>query len=233
MGGLTGASFISCNNIRKNVMGLYRFAGYETGMLRHYYRLAQKQRYHVAKIKNAAMPQPGGGAALYLIKDAAKLRQHFVFNEGVRPHKDCWYFERRYFGYPYGQYSVYRAEFDDGSSGLLVCRFVEVMGVFVMRIVDFYAQPQKFAQLGKAIDGLMRTNACEYADMYCYGVDEQTANAAGFVLRTEQDENTIPNYLEPPLFENIDYYFSAQNLENFVMYKADGDQDRPPPTPLR
>ena len=59
--------------------------------------------------------------------------------------------------------------------------------------------------------------------MYCFGAD---GTKAGFVLRDKDDTNIIPNYLNTLLQQNIDYYFFTTDTDSFVMFKADGDQDR-------
>ena len=59
--------------------------------------------------------------------------------------------------------------------------------------------------------------------MYSFGVKGEDA---GFVKRYG-DENIIPNYLNPLLQKNIDYYFFTTDRQGFTMFKADGDQDRP------
>ena len=41
------------------------------------------------------------------------------------------------------------------------------------------------------------------------------------------NENILPNYLTPPLFENTEYYYFTSCPDQFVLFKADGDQDRP------
>ena len=51
--------------------------------------------------------------------------------------------------------------------------------------------------------------------------------AAGFCERREGDANILPNYLQPPLFENTEYYYFTSDPGRFVLFKADGDQDRP------
>ena len=53
------------------------------------------------------------------------------------------------------------------------------------------------------------------------------AAAAGFSERREGDGTVIPNYLTPPLRENTEYYYFTNRPEGFVLFKADGDQDRP------
>ena len=45
--------------------------------------------------------------------------------------------------------------------------------------------------------------------------------------RTETSKAVIPNYLTPPLYENTEYYYFTNTSDHFVLFKADGDQDRP------
>ncbi len=59
------------------------------------------------------------------------------------------------------------------------------------------------------------------------GIPSEVWQAAGFTERLEGDGSVIPNYLTPPLLENTEYYYFTNKPENFVLFKADGDQDRP------
>ena len=45
--------------------------------------------------------------------------------------------------------------------------------------------------------------------------------------REPGDGVVIPNYLTPPLLENTEYYYFTNEPEHFVIFRADGDQDRP------
>ena len=49
----------------------------------------------------------------------------------------------------------------------------------------------------------------------------------GFLKRTENDPNIIPNYFEPFEQKNVDIYFVSNVMENLHLYRGDGDQDRP------
>ena len=51
--------------------------------------------------------------------------------------------------------------------------------------------------------------------------------AAGLSQRQEGDGTVIPNYLDPPVQENTEYYYFTNRPEGFVLFRADGDQDRP------
>ena len=80
-------------------------------------------------------------------------------------------------------------------------------------------------------------NAPEVAGKSCHifqraatgspGIPAEIWQAAGFTERVEGDGCVIPNYLTPPLRENTEYYYFTSKPENFVLFKADGDQDRP------
>ena len=59
------------------------------------------------------------------------------------------------------------------------------------------------------------------------GIAPQVWAAAGFRERLEGDGVVIPNYLTPPLHANTEYYYFTNQPEGFVLFKADGDQDRP------
>jgi hypothetical protein len=67
----------------------------------------------------------------------------------------------------------------------------------------------------------------EYIDFYCAGLNEELVEAAGFSRVNESV--IIPNYFEPLVKSNstISYFTDSKNIDNFRMYKADGDQDRP------
>ena len=219
---LTGARHIACNNIRPKTMPFYTFLGYTAARLPHFYRLADKAFYTVARVADKKILPAQGNAVLTRIADAEMLAKNWTADPTLRPCKDLWYVARRYFAYPRQTYDVWQNE-----NNLLVTRTVDVNGTKILRIVDFIGKPQAFASLGNAIDRLMRENDTEYADCYCYGIAPEIFAEAGFCERFENDANIIPNYLDPPLYENTEYYFFTDDADGFTMFKADGDQDRP------
>ena len=90
----------------------------------------------------------------------------------------------------------------------------------VVRLVDFIGEDAVLPRLGGALDAIL--NRC-----YNAGIPAEVWQAAGFTERLEGDGSVIPNYLTPPLLENTEYYYFTNKPENFVLFKADGDQDRP------
>ena len=221
---LTGANVMACNNIRANTMPFYTFLGYHPDKMKHYYRLADKAEYKMAVVNEKIIPasEKISGVWLEEMKDIAQVEATFAIPAQCRPHKDYWYINKRYFEYPHYEYKVYAVHSGDGVPALVVFRVNESDEGYVLRLVDYIGAKEDFRLLSGFIDELMAEFDCEYCDMYSWGVDGEDA---GFVLRVA-DENIIPNYLNTLLQKNIDYYFFTSSTENFMMFKADGDQDR-------
>ena len=221
---LTGANVMACNNIRANTMPFYTFLGYHPDKMNHYYRLADKAEYIMAVVNEKVIPasEKISGVWLEEMKDIAQVEATFAIPAQCRPHKDYWYINKRYFEYPHYEYKVYAVHSGDGVPALVVFRVNESDEGYVLRLVDYIGAKEDVRLLSGFVDELMAEFDCEYCDMYSWGVDGEDA---GFVLRVA-DENIIPNYLNTLLQKNIDYYFFTSNTENFMMFKADGDQDR-------
>lgn len=220
--GLTGARVMACNNIRPKTMAFYEFLGYTAARLPHYYRLADRPAYRIARVAKKTILPVGPGPALQRVPDEAALAACYTPHPELRPYKDVWYLTRRYFHYPRQQYDVWQLE-----DALLMTRTVEVSGARVLRVADYVGAPERFPAFGPGIDRLLLETGAEYADCYCAGIPAATMAAAGFAERREDCPNILPNYLTPPLYENTEYYYFTSDSANFLMFKADGDQDRP------
>ena len=197
---LTGAQLVACNNIRPETMPLYRFLGWQAGRVGHFYRLADLPEYRLARVENKVILPAGGDLPLREVRSAEALAALGMPPSPHTPQKDVWYMRRRYFDYPHLTYRVYAAVENGRPLAYLACR---------------------------AIDRLLAESGGEYAELYRAGVPAPLLAAAGFCQRREGDTNILPNYVTPPLFENTDYYYFTSRPENFVLFKADGDQDRP------
>jgi len=187
--------------------------------------------FHLAVIKQYRHPTVPA-KEFYEEVTLSDIAREFVFPKDRYPQKDLWYLTRRYEtfaqqiagGYQYRFYGLRRG---GSMTALLVTRYNETPLGNALRIVDYIGSDVDFAQVGGTVDALLCRYRAEYADMYCVGLTMETVAAAGFSVRDEQDENIIPNYLNPPLQENIDFYYFTEDPDGFVMFRADGDQDRP------
>ena len=113
------------------------------------------------------------------------------------------------------------AEAAQGNGGR-VCRTVSGC-VFSFADGDFC----RAFSVSLTLDALLQRSGAEYLDCYNAGIPPQVWQAAGLRERLPGDGTVIPNYLTPPLRENTEYCYFANRPEQFVLFKADGDQDRP------
>ncbi len=221
---LTGRNVMSCNNIRENTMAFYTFLGYHPDKMNHYYRLSDRNEYKMAVVNEKIIPESIKirGTKLELMSDIEEIKRKFDIPAGMKPQKDYWYINKRYFEYPHYDYKVYLLYSENKPVSLVVFRVNESDEGYVLRLVDYIGSKENISLLSGHIDELMKEFDCEFCDMYCWGVDGEKA---GFVKRTD-DTNIIPNYLNTLWQKNIDYFFFTSEPDGFMMFKADGDQDR-------
>ena len=197
--------------------------------LSHYYRLAQRSEYTIAKI---VTPRHEEGVTipsrkLIPIPSFSKLKEWYNFESllDVPMYKDLWYIEHRYYNHPYYKFSVWGIEESPGIiNGLLVGRVVECNGSACLRLMDFWGHEDLLAGIGTELDLIMTSAGLEYTDFYCAGISHNHMKNAGFILRDEDDVNIIPNHFEPYECKNIDILYSGGGIR---AYKGDGDQGRP------
>lgn len=228
--GLTHARVLACNNIRAATCAMYRFLGWKAERMGHYYRLADLPAYQLAQPGAKTILPVTGARVLKHVDSAADLIPLGMPKTNHTPRKDMWYMLRRYFHFPHFRYDVWAALNYGRSDGYVVTRTVpaaDTGSAAVLRLVDYIGPDDLLPQLGRAIDGILQQSGAEYIDCYNAGIPAEVWRAAGFVEREPGDGVVIPNYLTPPLRENTDYYYFTSEPENFVIFKADGDQDRP------
>lgn len=229
---LTHARVLACNNIRSNTCTFYQFLGWQAERMHHYYRLKAPgpDGYRLALPLQPVILPVKGLLSLTKVTDPSELIPLGLPPTVHTPTKDIWYLRRRYFRYPHLNYDFWKAELN----GKLVCYVVtrtvtaqETGCVPVVRLVDYIGPDEALPLLGSAFDRLLQSTGAEYIDCYNVGIPPQIWKAAGFCERLPDDGTIIPNYLTPPLRENTEYYYFTNAPERFVMFKADGDQDRP------
>ena len=198
--------------------------------MKQYYFLGQYEEFKVAKIEH--FPELHGRQAenvdVRRIDFIEELQEKFVFakyKENV-PYKDAHYIGKRFFRHPIYHYDVYGIFSGENIEAFFVAREDEACGRKVLRIVDFLGEQKCFGSLYLFFCGLTKEKGYEYIDFYCHGFEEAYLTDAGFTLRTDDDDNIIPNYFHPFVRENIEIYIILLTEKN-LFFKADGDQDRP------
>ncbi|WP_022761383.1 hypothetical protein [Butyrivibrio sp. AD3002] len=136
------------------------------------------------------------------------------------------FIEKRYFNHPVYSYRKWIVT-DEKSKpvGVLFGREVTLLDRRLLRLVDYRGNPGHLSKLGKALHMLMKAEKYEYIDLMVSDLSDYHLDEAGFELLDPDGDTIIPNYFEPFVKENIKNYY--QSRTNIVIFKADGDQDRP------
>lgn len=200
--------------------------------LSHYYLLNPSvDNFKVAKIKEKSSfsyeKEQMLDVALYV--NIKEVKQSFDLDllEEAKPYKDLWYINKRFFNHPYYQYEVFgvRSLEKEKSTAIFIAREIEVLGVKILRIVDFYGERELFGFLGAFFDKLFKEKKYEYIDFYTFGFESKYILNAGFTLKVGET-NVIPNYFEPFIQSNVEIWVNYSD-EGTLFFKADSDQDRP------
>lgn len=228
-----GYRSVSCCGIAKKVKGLYKFLGYTTGALEHYYMLNNnKNTFSIAEVNNKVecKIESHNQAELVKIETFNDLlnRFNFEFNKNQYFYKDQEYMKHRYFEHPFYQYQVYGIKKEEQITSLLITREILMNQSKVLRVMDFIGKDLDISGVGLGIKQILVENDYEYIDFYQYGISEEILNYAGFIKREKEDTNIIPNYFEPFEQKNVDILFATNVMNSgYWIFKGDGDQDRP------
>lgn len=229
-----GCRRISCCGINEKTFGIYRFLGYYVGQLKQYYLLQDKNEYQVAQINKKTERNYCENEIQYSlneIRNFGDLQDRFSFDkyrEGKpNPYKESWYINKRYFQHPIYRYCIWGIEDRNGNTDcLLVGREQRFNGTKVLRIVDCIGKTENIRFLSKGLKKLLYEREYEYIDFYEYGIPDNVMLQAGFI-ENDNIGNIIPNYFEPFEAKNVVINFCTEDKDGFVIFKGDGDQDRP------
>lgn len=224
-----GYRSISCCGINKKTQPIYKFLGYETGKLNHWYMLnntLKNKQYKIAKVVDSI------GRSKYkenknkiTLMDTEVTEKEFTLIKQIGFIKSYEYFRYKYLEHPYYQYKIYSINEQYNIKALLVAREISINNAKCLRIVDLIGNGMWMKEIN--LQEILRKNNYEYIDFYEKGMDKKILEKIGLTLRTEVEKNIIPNYFEPFVRENVEIYYMSNYKENFYIFKGDGDQDRP------
>ena len=232
-----GTGKVSCNGINlKTTKVLYEFMEFRIDYLRQYYRLVKKDQYSIANITNPIILPLITKQEFQLLKfnNDKELDKSFdwqqYYGSDTTPHKSKEFIIHRYFTHPSYQYLIYgitKAGDSDNVSSFMLVRKIEVNQSSILRIVDWIGNPADIAKLSDCVDQLLSDFDVEYIDFMAGGIEDTIMEQAGFIKNEQDSGNIIPNYFEPFECSNVKVWYSTKYLDSFVIFKADGDQDRP------
>ena len=208
---------------------LYKYMSWQFDKMTHWYRLKKHDKYEIAVVSNKHIEEISEYAKFISLKKWDELESKFDFDnytKKVKPYKESWYIKKRYYEHPIYEYDVYGLLDNNNKVELIVVfRVVKLNNANVVRLIDCIGDFTNMGMLSGLLDYVLNKYDAEYVDCYEVGIDEDLMLKSGWE-KTEGSGNIIPNYFAPFTQENVDiYYFSSD--ENIVLFKGDGDQDRP------
>lgn len=197
----------------------------------HYYRLADKDDYKIARIKEKVIPKVKETGYRLELLDSVEEMKNVIPEEmlvsGVLS-KDYSYIEKRYFNHPVYQYEVWKVVGKEKkSNSVLITRDEVMQDSKICKIVDYYGEEEELGCITPAVDELIKQRDYEYMDVYSYGIPVEVYEQGGFCRCDEDSENIIPNYFHPFVQENITLKMIDSRVPGLRMFRGDGDQDRP------
>jgi len=143
------------------------------------------------------------------------------------PLKTPAYFRSRYLQHPRYRYEAFVLCRNLRPIGLLATRLAGHRERRALRVVDFIGADELVPALGRLILEQVRRHGAEYADILNWGIDSAVFEAAGFSPIDPAGPDIVPNHFEPFERRNAPVRFAIKADGPAVLFKGDGDQDRP------
>lgn len=207
-----------------------RVFGYKTGIMQQYYILnPQVDDFLVADIqRRVTITYVAGQFYLKEISDLNELEGSFDFCRDYArlPYKSLDFLIKRYSKHPIYIYKVWAlTDLSENIYGILFGREITINGRTILRLVDYRGKLEYLGEIGEALNQLFVKENYEYIDLMASDLDTGIMRKSGFTLLNTDGEDVVPHYFEPFLRENVKNHY--QESMDIVIFKADGDQDRP------
>ncbi len=225
---------IFTSGLNEKTRNIYRYLGFETGDLQHFYMLNKECESRIAHIEdrtelNTNYQESDIRLSLQTVTDRKQFLVDYVPEKREnRIHKSAEYMVRRYFDHPKYQYIIYQLWREgEKTNSFLIAREQQQDGSTILRLIDFVGDEKLLACAGTPLRRIMKENRYEYTDMYVFGIEDDILFRAGFTKKQQNSANIIPNYFSPFCKKNVNIgIFWEKGMQPIIM-KGDGDQDRP------
>jgi hypothetical protein len=199
------------------------------GELRHYVMPNRHRPHQLATIRAPARLPPGDDLRPRCL-DTMNFGGVAAVDLGLAragPGKTPAFFLGRYLQHP-----IYRYRCDvlcrtGHPIGLLATRIATHSGRRALRVVAYLGPEDAVPGLGPLILRQVRAAGAEYADVYNWGIEPYLFKQAGFSLVDPGGPDVVPDHFEPFEPRNVCLRYAVKTGRPAVLFKGDGDQDRP------
>ena len=214
--------------LNENVKKIYEVLGYQTDKMNHFYFL-NKSFNSFEIIKNPPKNLKCDSLE-YNLKNMSykKISIDHIDNDlfDFSKYKSKSYFYNRYVVHPIYNYMFFGIFNNKKLEVVFVVRKIDILNASCLRIIDVVGDIKCKIDLSEVFNSILEKYHCEYIDCLNIGIDEKYFEKLGFSLK--DDKTIIPEYFEPFERKNVNMYVAYKpKITNFIIYKGDGDQDRP------
>ncbi len=223
---------IFSTGISADTRDVYKFLGYSCDVMNHHV-IVNNQIDEFKIIKNppssSFYSQTYGSAAssLAVIKSDEDLRNAASRLEFVETLKDIDYLCHRYLNHPRFKYEVREVTLNAKTVGILFFRRLFANDRSCIRIIDVVGAEICLKSAIQPLIQEMLTNGDEYIDLLSWGLDGGQLNEAGFANCREFTDCVVPEYFSPFSQTTVERWLFTNLPDTEIIYKGDGDQDRP------
>ena len=146
-----------------------------------------------------------------------------------KPQKSLTFLQNRYVKHPYFKYRFLGVYQEDILKSIWVYRILTVPEKgSVIRIMDMIGNIEGIGNIGAEVQRLLEEKNCEYLEVMNYGIAPEVFHRLGFQKNElGQDNVIVPDYFYPYECVNAPLNFGYNGYEDYCIFKADGERDRP------
>ena len=226
--------FVGSTNFPIRMLEYHKRLGFSTGKMKHYFFVSPfVNKFHIIKFKKKNIYYKKHinliNIKIKKIRNTKEIKldkKNFV---GFVPTKSINFIKNRYLNYPYFKYQCYQINKNNKPIAIIILKKFQFKDQNILKIIDYFGEQKNFKNLKNVFLYLLKENKSESIDFYNYGIEEKYIKKAGFKDREKYKEIIIPEWFNPFLKKNIDYYYAFKNKtrKSIRLFKGDGDRDRP------
>lgn len=197
---------------------------FNIGEMNQYY-IANETKDHFNIITNPEMPEVSEKLQ-YVVKLSSSVSQLSLKDNSLNPYKNLTYFINRYEKHPFFNYRFVEVYDDNELKLILAIRKIQVEDSYIYRIIDALGTLSVEKSISVFVQKLLHENDAEYLDCMCAGINDSIFIKLGFTP-IDRTKTIIPEHLNPVEHRYIPLEYAYADDEPMVIFKGDGDQDRP------
>lgn len=210
--------------ISKDFKAVAQSLHFTVGRMNHYY-IANESISNYKVIVNPLFPTRKEGSC-YTMRQLDGIEDIVLPANGLNPNKNITYFLNRYQNHPFYNYIFWGLYDNETLITVLVARLIKIGDNSIYRIMDAIGSLQMTKSIYKPVQDILKKSGAEYVDCMNAGIDKVVFEHLGFV-EADYNKTIIPEHLNPLEHKNVPLEYAYSDEENIVIFKGDGDQDRP------